>query len=434
MKKTGIIFFLAVMVFCWQNSIAQKSDDMVGKKNKLRLIVTSDVGGTDPDDKQSMVHLMTYSDVFDLEGIISSPWGPGRKSHILEVIDAYEKDYENLKTWSDFPTPDELRAIAKQGAIDVRPDPGWAEPTEGSKWIVECAKRPDPRPLYIANWGAIDDVAQALHDAPEIAEKIRIYWIAGPNRQRGRDPKPMAPNRYMEAEFKDMWWIQADQTYRGMFNGGNMSGEWSNGSFPKTNVVGHGALGAYWKTISKQDLKMGDTPSILFYLNNDISDPTKEGWGGAFIRYENGTNWWRDNPASNVKEGSFMGAKTVNKWRQDFLGHWKNRMDWCTAKNPTPYKKEETGISKRNTANSNASLMVISCINNVLNITNVNHMGKAGQGELFNLSGASVMKFNLAQNMSSHQITMQRVLPGIYLVKISVGATNIIKSLVKVSE
>jgi hypothetical protein len=29
-------------------------------------------------------------------------------------------------------------------------------------------------------WGGLDDVAQALHDAPEIQDKLRIYWIGGP--------------------------------------------------------------------------------------------------------------------------------------------------------------------------------------------------------------------------------------------------------------
>ncbi len=38
-----------------------------------RVIVSTDIGGTDPDDFQSMVHYLVYADVFDTEGIISSP-------------------------------------------------------------------------------------------------------------------------------------------------------------------------------------------------------------------------------------------------------------------------------------------------------------------------------------------------------------------------
>jgi len=60
----------------------------------------------------------------DIEGPVSSPEGPGRKEHILEVIDCYAKDYANLKTDSDHcPTLDAVRALSKQGAVDR---PGFA--------------------------------------------------------------------------------------------------------------------------------------------------------------------------------------------------------------------------------------------------------------------------------------------------------------------
>ena len=47
-----------------------------------RVIVSTDIGGTDPDDFQSMVHFLLYADMFDVEGLISSPYGPGRREHI----------------------------------------------------------------------------------------------------------------------------------------------------------------------------------------------------------------------------------------------------------------------------------------------------------------------------------------------------------------
>ena len=65
--------------------------------HRHRVVVSTDIGGTDPDDFQSMVHLLVYADSFDIEGLISSPYGPGRKSDIHTVIDHYERDYKNLK-------------------------------------------------------------------------------------------------------------------------------------------------------------------------------------------------------------------------------------------------------------------------------------------------------------------------------------------------
>lgn len=55
--------------------------------------------------------------------------------------------------------------------------------TEGSDWIVRCARKDSDRPLYVLVWGGLDDLAQALHDAPDIAGRIRVYWIGGPNKK-----------------------------------------------------------------------------------------------------------------------------------------------------------------------------------------------------------------------------------------------------------
>lgn len=142
------------------------------KEMRHRVIVSTDIGGTDFDDFQSMVHLLLYADELEIEGLISSPYGPGRKADILSVIDHYEADYPNLRTWSErYPTADELRVITKQGETDVAPYVGYRDSTEGSDWIVACARREDSRPLHILVWGGLEDVAQALHDAPEILPK-----------------------------------------------------------------------------------------------------------------------------------------------------------------------------------------------------------------------------------------------------------------------
>jgi len=61
-------------------------------ETRPRVIVSTDIGGTDPDDFQSMVHFLLYADRFDVEGLVSSPYGPGRREHILGVIDRYAAD------------------------------------------------------------------------------------------------------------------------------------------------------------------------------------------------------------------------------------------------------------------------------------------------------------------------------------------------------
>src|SRR5690606_15073276 len=86
---------------------------------KSRLIVLSDIGTkVDPDDFQSMVHLLLYSNILDIEGLIGSmTWRGDNMEAIEEAIVAYEKDYDKLISHSpDFPTPEHLRSVTKKGA------------------------------------------------------------------------------------------------------------------------------------------------------------------------------------------------------------------------------------------------------------------------------------------------------------------------------
>jgi hypothetical protein len=40
-------------------------------------------------------------------------------------------------------------------------------------------------------------------------------------------------------------------------------------------------------------------------------------------------NWWTDDPSPEVAEGPHIGAKTVSRWREDFLSDFAARMDRC---------------------------------------------------------------------------------------------------------
>jgi hypothetical protein len=246
---------------------------------RRRVVVSTDIGGSDPDDFQSMVHLLVYADLFDLEGLVSSPWGPGRARHILEVIDRYEADYGNLRTWSArYPDPARLRAITKQGETEMAAGAGFGRRTEGSDWIVRCAKRDDPRPLYVLVWGTLEDVAQALHDDPSIAEKLRVYFIGGPNKKWSA-----AAYHYIEQRHPGLWMIENNSTYRGWFVGGTQTGDLGNRRFVEAHIRGRGALGEYFAGHLGGTIKMGDTPSVA-YLMGTPEDPAREGWGGRFVR------------------------------------------------------------------------------------------------------------------------------------------------------
>lgn len=426
MIRTKYLFatlILSIIIFtqCIENKTTIKIAD-----SRPRVVVSTDIGGTDPDDFQSMVHLLLYADTLDIEGLISSPYGPGRAKHIIEVIHYYEQDYPNLKTYSEkYPTADSLRAITKQGAFDYAGTEGINQSTEGSEWIIQCARRNDPRPLHVLVWGGIDDLAQALHDAPDILHKLRVYYIGGPNKKWG----PGA-YQYIATHHPNLWIIESNATYRGWFVGGNQKGEFSNRDFVSEHIVGHGALGDFFNT-QLSGIKMGDTPSVVRLLYGNPEDPSQPSWGGQFVRawkrphvqfdrittcsdsmeqfgilelnlslgtntpeslsatmeVENQSltglvsgdkirfmfspksvkkyfyriesnnaaldenegcitsylpseenklhpdqsipNWWTDDPSSDAAEGQHIGAKTVNRWREEFLNDFKERMDRC---------------------------------------------------------------------------------------------------------
>ena len=95
MTFQNITRFLPVVVF-FLITLTQCSN--AGNQNhRIRILVSTDIGGTDPDDFQSMIHLLMYADRFQIEGLISSPFGDGRKQALLDMIKLYEQDLGALK-------------------------------------------------------------------------------------------------------------------------------------------------------------------------------------------------------------------------------------------------------------------------------------------------------------------------------------------------
>ncbi|WP_460796445.1 DUF1593 domain-containing protein [Microbacterium sp. GXF0217] len=266
------------------------STDLPRPTERARVVVTTDIGGTDPDDFQSMVHLLLYADVFDIEGLISSPYGRGRAADIHAVVDAYESDLPRLRRHAAYPGADALRAVIAQGALALPSDSGVDAPTEGSELIVRRARAEDDRPLDVLAWGGLEDIAQALHDAPDIADRIRVHWIGGPNKTMGVDAY-----HYIEQHHRGIRFIESNTTYRGFFLGG--SGSLAPERFVAEHAAGRGALGAFFARQLPQ-AKMGDTPTVTWLLGGARS-PEADSWGGRFVRLWDGRRAVVHHPASS---------------------------------------------------------------------------------------------------------------------------------------
>lgn len=276
---------LVLILLLSMTSIASVGQNPV--RVKPRIVVSTDIGGTDPDDNQSMIHLLMYSDKFDIEGLVSSPsYGGGNKEEILRTIDLYEKDLPELKKHNQsLASPYYLRSITKQGRKGGAPYMGYTTSTEGSDWIIKKAKEKSDRPLWVLVWGGLDDLAQALHDAPEIQNDIKVYWIGGPNKKWSTNSYD-----YIAQNFPHLWFIESNATYRGFFSGGAMPDNLNSKNYFANYIRDAGYLGKEYKNNRYEgNVKMGDTPSLLYLMDGDPNNPTRENWGGSYEKLSRST-------------------------------------------------------------------------------------------------------------------------------------------------
>ena len=334
---------------------------------KPRILISTDIGGTDPDDNQSMTHFLMYSHLFNTEGLVLSPsYGKGNKSEILRMIDLYEKDLPLLmKHQQGYPSPATLIAITKQGRIGAAPFKGYTKATEGSDWIIKCARKKSKQPLWVLVWGGLDDLAQALHDAPEIQNNIKVYWIGGPNKKWSANTYA-----YIVANFPGLWFIECNSSYYGFFSEG-VTDSVSNKSYYGNYIKSAANLGKDYKNYYKGNVKMGDTPSLLYMMDGDPDDPFKESWGGSFEKFDHGPRiifnrnttiadtvtvcsvieFHFKGPAINIPADSSCFTMTVQaktgeqKWAGYYLGNGDYSIRYCPKQSETLTYKVTSSIA-----------------------------------------------------------------------------------------
>ncbi|GGE97122.1 hypothetical protein GCM10011518_03060 [Flavobacterium limi] len=223
-----------------------------------------------------------YSELFNIEGLVSSPsFGDGNKEEILRMISLYEKDLPKLKKHQKgLLSPDYLRSITKQGRHGAAPYIGYSTATDGSEWIIKCAKKENKQPLWVLVWGGLEDVAQALHDAPEIQNKIRIIWIGGPNKKWSANSYS-----YIVENFPNLWFIENNASYYGFFSNNDDPDSVKTTDYYDKYIAGAGHMGKDFKNYYDGNVKMGDTPTLLYMMDGNPNDPTRESWGGSFEKF-----------------------------------------------------------------------------------------------------------------------------------------------------
>ncbi len=327
-------------------------------QTKPRVLISTDLGAADHDDAQAMIHAVLYANSVNYRGFVITRSkdegianGVSRSGDAMMkgIFAAYGRDLSKLRSHdSSYPSEATLVNMIARGAFDSA-WPGTLS-TGARKIITEARASSSSNPLYILTWGPIHDAAAALREAPDIVPRVRLISVAG----LGQDTAhPQAFNWLRNAvntssTYRNLWWINAEETIRGMYMVPGQSTRASQEShipWVSTNVRNHGNLGnLFWNSytyntsfgrpadISPDGLKMGDTPSLLYLIDGaNNSSPTSSSWGGSYRKTSLGNNTWEDRTESSLAIGEFNGARTVYQYRSSIFSSFAQRMDWARA-------------------------------------------------------------------------------------------------------
>lgn len=143
------------------------------KEQKSRVIINTDAKN-ECDDQFAIVHaILTPS--FDLHGIIPAHFGDRKSKTSLK--DSHDETMLLLELMGL-----EGQIRVEDGASHAMPNESTPVDSPGAQLIIEEAMKDDERPLHVAFYGPLTDMASALLIEPRIAERdIRVIWIGGGN-------------------------------------------------------------------------------------------------------------------------------------------------------------------------------------------------------------------------------------------------------------
>ena len=330
---------------------------------KPRLFVLTDLSN-EPDDEESLVRLLVYTDQYDLEGLVAttSNWlrqNP-REDLIHRDLAAYAQVRPNLvKHAPGFPSVEDLRAVVRTGQTGYGMSAvGPGRTTGGSTRLIEAADRADERPLWVSVWGGANTLAQALFDvrasrpAAEVDKfvaKLRVYAISDQDDS----------GAWLRREFPRLFYIVTpsnpasyEEYYRATWSG--ISGGRESQAAPgyhfdlvdnpwlETHIIKeHGPLGALYPRLAY--IMEGDTPSFLGLIDRGLGwsvSPAYGGWGGRYALFQavgesrpiwTDINATRDRVEIEPNRFDTSNQATVWRWREHFQHDFAARMDWCVA-------------------------------------------------------------------------------------------------------
>ena len=339
-------------------------------EKKSRVIILTDIEA-DPDDTQSLIRFLLYSNQWDVEALIATTSIHQQTrvapESILKVLEAYRKVQPNLLLHEKgYPSYDQLKPVVKKGlAVYGMNGVGGGKDSEGSDWIIKVLEKNDDGPIWICVWGGPNTLGQALWkikntktpaEAEKLYKKLRVYTISDQDDSGPWIRKNFPTIFYVVTpgyNYRSATWLGMSFPMPGS-NAEITSGDW----LAKNIQQGHGPLGAAYPDVAYG--MEGDTPSFLNLINNGLNDPEHPnygGWGGRYEFYvpkfeDSNTgmfkreNWPKDEPEtrpiwtnaddsiiSPIDKKSYVGNReTLWRWRTDFQNDFAGRMQWTTKK------------------------------------------------------------------------------------------------------
>ncbi|MBO4719373.1 MAG: DUF1593 domain-containing protein [Prevotella sp.] len=329
---------------------------------KPRLVVCTDIAPADvePDDMESMVHLMVYADMFEIEALITSvgwncdPYPLEWSQYLYRVIAAYAKDVPNLMKRSGqkkhlslkkengsqqigyWPSAEYLSKRAVMGSMygGIR-SIGEKNDSPGSELLIRLADEDDPRPIYVAAWGGANTLAQAIwrvkqtrtdDEVRKFVRKFRLFTITDQDMDYAhRMDRARSSHMWLRQEFTDdLQFIWDEGAWQEQCELGKRN--WTQ---HQQHIQTKGALGKEYPNY-KWGVE-GDTPSFLYVIPNglnDPEDPLQAGWAGY---HERGlcpdsltTAWtsWQE-PVRSISVGY------KQRFYMDELNDFIARMQWA---------------------------------------------------------------------------------------------------------
>ena len=353
-------FLLAfLIVLCWGAPLYAQQVDVLPDE-KPRVIVLTDITN-EPDDQESLVRFLVYSDKMDVEGLIATTSthlrDQVRPDKIFELVAAYGQVRESLLLHSpDYPTEAYLRERVKAHLpVYGMEGVGEGKSSEGSRLIIDVVDRDDHRPVWVTVWGGANCLAQALYDVratrskeevDRFVSKLRVYTISDQD-DTGRWLRAEFPGLFYIVspstedwrEYYEATWtgISGDRFYR---NGPGFDFELVDNPWLEENVInGHGPLGALYPRL--EYIMEGDTPSFLGLIDNGLGSalsPAYGGWGGRYVLYQSYAEtrpiWTHNVDARDAVVGPdgrtyVSNQATIWRWRRAYQHDFAARMDWC---------------------------------------------------------------------------------------------------------